>query len=137
MPIATVQFTKTDDYILAPAGRLQLALHALPPAGAALDIAVYSAPLGQDSGFRQIVQARIASLGVPSATAQYAIPINAGLAYVFRLEGDARLLLPGLHAMTVGLSLTDSSGEIVHDFGNQALEATHALLDGLFYVKPR
>lgn len=137
MASATVQFTKTDDYILVPGERVQLTLHALPPAGAELDIAVYAAPLGQDSGFRRIGQARIDNPGGQAAAPQYAIPIGAGLAYVFRLTGDARLLLPGHHALTVGLSLTDASGEVVHDFGSQNVEATHALLDGLFHVKMR
>lgn len=91
MASATVQFTKTDDHILVPSDRLQLTLHALPPAGASLDIAVYSAPLGQDSGFRQVGQARIDSLPGAAAMAQYAIPLSAGLAYGFRLAGDARL----------------------------------------------
>ena len=135
MANATIQFTRTDDYILAPTDQLQLNLLAHPPAGASLDIAVYAAPLGQDSGFRQIGQARIDSLADRAAAARYLLPVSAGMGYVFRLEGEARLMLPGHHSMTVGLTLTDAAGRIIHDFGSQTAELTHALLDGLFFVK--
>ena len=137
MANATIQFTRTDDYIGVPAGRLQLTLHTLPPAGAALDIAVYAAPLGQDSGFRRIGVARIDNTGDQAAAPQYALPIEPGMGYVLRLSGEARLLLPGYHALTVGLLLSDASGEPVHDFGSQYVEDTHALIDGVFYVKAR
>lgn len=135
MANATIQFTKTDDYILVPSSRLQLSLHALPPAGASLELAVYAAPLGQDGGARQVAQARIDNLGGEPAAPQFVVPLGLGLGYVFRLEGDARLLRPGLHAMTIGLALSDAEGRVVHDFGKQYVEATHALLDGLFYAR--
>lgn len=135
MANATIQFTRTDDYIPVPTGRLQLTLHTLPPAGASLDIVVYAAPLGQDGGFRRIGAASIDNPGDGSAAPQYALPVAPGMGYVLRLSGEARLLLPGYHAMTVGLLLTGASGEPVHDFGSQYVEDTHALIDGLFYVK--
>ena len=50
MANATIQFTRTDDYILAPTDQLQLNLLALPPAGAILDIAVFAAPLALRRG---------------------------------------------------------------------------------------
>lgn len=137
MANATIQFTRTDDYILVPSERLQLTLHTLPPAGASLAVTVYAAPLGQDGGFRRVAQSTIDNPGDQSAAPQFALPVAPGTGYVLRLSGEARLLLPGYHALTVGLLLSDGSGEAVHDFGSQYVEATQALLDGLFYVKAR
>jgi len=135
MAIPTIQFTRTDDYILASTDRLQLTLRALPPARASLELAVYSAPLGQDSGFHQIGQASIDTLANEAAAPRYRLPLTSGFGYVFRLAGEASLLLPGVHAMTIGLVLSDAAGKVIHDFGDQVVDGTHALLDGLFYVK--
>lgn len=130
-----IQFTKTDSYILAPTDRVQLSLRATPPTGASLAISAYSARLGQETGFRQIGQAIIDNLANKPATPQYVIPITPGLGYAFRLAGDARLLVPGYHSMTVGLLLTGACGELIHDFGSHNVDVTHALLHGLFYVR--
>lgn len=135
MANATIQFTRTDDYILAPTDQLQLNLITLPPAGATLDVAVYAAPLGQDSGFRQIGRASIDSLANRAAATRYVLPLSTGTGYVFRLDGEARIMLPGQHSITVGLTLTDAAGRLIHDFGSQTAAVTHALLDGLFFVK--
>jgi hypothetical protein len=135
MAIPTLQFTRTDDYILVQSDHLQLTLRALPPARASLDLAVYSAPLGQDSGYQKVGQASIDSLGKEAAAPPYRLPLIAGFGYVFRLAGEASLLLPGVHSMTIGLVLSDAAGKVIHDFGDQAVDGAHALLDGLFYVK--
>jgi hypothetical protein len=135
MANATIQFTRTDDYILVPSDHLQLTLRALPPARAALDIAVYSAAPGHDGGYQKTGQASIDNLANAAAAPQYRLPLTPGFGYAFRLAGEASLLLPGVHSMTVGLVLGDAAGRVIHDFGDQTLDGTHALLDGLFYVK--
>jgi len=135
MATPTLQFTRTDDYILVQTDRLQLTLRALPPARASLDLSVYSAPLGHDSGFRQVGQARIDNLANEAATSRYRLPLTPGFGYVFRLAGEASLLRPGVHAMTIGLVLGDAAGKVIHDFGDQFVDGAHALLDGLFYVR--
>ena len=135
MATPTLQFTRTDDYIPVQSDRLELTLRAQPPARASLDLAVYSAPLGQDRGHQKIGQASIDNLGTEAAAPQYRLPLIAGFGYVFRLAGEASLLLPGVHSMTIGLALSDAAGKVIHDFGDQFVDGTHALLDGLFYVK--
>lgn len=39
--------------------------------------------------------------------------------------------------MTISLVLSDGAGERIHDFGDQAVDVTHAFIDGLFYAKLR
>jgi hypothetical protein len=140
MPLPVLEFFSSD-WIAIPAQlkSIQFRIVAKPPVSANVGVTVFAKPThpqnGQNANFAQIGKTSIDNIPETIAGTGFSLPVQAGVDYVVRIQGEAHLLMPGFQEISVGFNISHASGPISNLEGDQTVAGRAAGIVGDVYLR--
>lgn len=128
MTIQTLEFYNAD-WIIIPkeSGVVNFRLIANPPVAASLGIVVFAKKTTSSTGqWGQLGKTSIDNIPGTLPGPGFQLPVQGGMDYVIRFQGEAHLLMPGFESITLGFDLSTENSPLSNLDGSKTASNSHA-----------